>query len=219
MRRLLLLLCLALPGGLLAADPAPVALRHETLTLTDGRVLHQVTIKSYDARTGKLLLLADGKALSLPIALVPEPLAAQLKDGAPKAGGTTSSTAERVVYAPVVLPNGPGGAPKVMAHAVLTAEQKLQGHKDSARLAARNQTLSKYWTGNVRKVEIRRCEPDEPVAAEGWIDRYKTRVAVTYDCLDAAGVSLSQGTIRYEITTEFPPNRSNAGILNCVELK
>jgi len=93
-----LLLCLAAS----AAWAADVPLKYTRLDLTDGRTLTNVVIKSYDAATDKLLLVADGKAMLVPENLIPPPLAVRLKASAPAAGSTT-----RLITPPPVVPERP----------------------------------------------------------------------------------------------------------------
>ena len=84
--------CVA-PG--IAARGEEVPLKFERIDLSDGRVLKNVVIKSYDAKTEKLLLIADGKAMTIPIALVPPPFDRHLKR-APASGSWVSSTPSAV---------------------------------------------------------------------------------------------------------------------------
>jgi hypothetical protein len=89
-----LLIVVLLAGALRAfAQPADdVPLKFTRLDLTDGRKLKNVTVRSYDAKSEKLLVVADGKAMTIPIALVPAPFNEQLK-GAPASGNSVSTIA------------------------------------------------------------------------------------------------------------------------------
>ena len=69
---------------------APVPLKYTRIDLSDGRVLLNVEVKSYDPATGKLLVTADGKAVLFPIELLPQPFRDKLKTAAPQAGSTNS---------------------------------------------------------------------------------------------------------------------------------
>src|SRR3954466_5433605 len=69
-----------------AADDVLV-LQFPQLALSDGRKLKNVVVKSYDAKSEKLLVIADGKAMTLPVALLPAPLNETLKHE-PGGGGT-----------------------------------------------------------------------------------------------------------------------------------
>lgn len=207
-------LALALVGATaaLAADQEPLALKYDQLTLTDGRILTKVTIKSYDAKGEKLLMIADGKAMSLPIALVPDPLAARLKEEAPKSGASTSSTQERKVYAPVTTP-GPDGKPR-RPLPTLSTDEKIEMHRKTARNVAEMQLVSRYLTGEARKWKVVRAELSDPVPVQGWIDRYRTTGTMTLDLLDASGATVRTITRDVEVVTEKAPNRSSPAILN-----
>ncbi|HEX2101284.1 MAG TPA: hypothetical protein VHF69_11495 [Candidatus Synoicihabitans sp.] len=63
-------------GGLAADEPVMSFVR---LDLNDGRTLQNVVVKSYDAKSEKVLVVADGKALTVPVALVPPPFDRQLR--------------------------------------------------------------------------------------------------------------------------------------------
>src|SRR5471030_2569433 len=73
-----LLLFLAASAIACAADE--VVLQFPQLDLLDGRKLKNVAVKSYDAKSGDVLVLADGKALVIPIAQVPAPFADRVKN-------------------------------------------------------------------------------------------------------------------------------------------
>jgi hypothetical protein len=75
-----------------------VPLTFTRLDLTDGRKLKNVVVKSYDAKSGKLLIIADGKATTIAIALVPPPFNEQLKS-APRSGETVTTIATPRVVA------------------------------------------------------------------------------------------------------------------------
>src|SRR3954463_1984455 len=60
-----------------------VPLHFARLDLTDGRKLKNVVIKSYDAKSEKLLIVASGKAMTVPIRLLPPPYDQKLKSAPP----------------------------------------------------------------------------------------------------------------------------------------
>lgn len=70
-------------------EPARAPLEFSRLDLTDGRRLQDVVVRSYDAASGKLLVIANGTAMSIPLNLVPLPLHPTLKN-APASGATVS---------------------------------------------------------------------------------------------------------------------------------
>ena len=216
--RLGLLVALAVTGlaaTLPAADKEPLALKYDTFPLTDGRTLTKVVIKSYDPKGEKLLLLADGRALILPVALVPDPLGTRLKEEAPKSGATTTSTQERKVYAPVAVP-GSNGA-RTFSQPVLNADEKVQKHREAARRTAETQLVGTYMRDGARTWKVAQCEMQEPVPVEGWIDRYRSTGVITLDFFDAKGAKLRSITRHVEVVTEKPPLRSVAMVLSFVE--
>ncbi len=60
------------------------------ITLTDGRVLHDVSVKTFDPASGKFHLIADGKAQLIPASLFPPALAADLQKTARQPGSSTN---------------------------------------------------------------------------------------------------------------------------------
>ena len=81
-------LVVAFPDSARSADNVP--LRFTQIDLTDGRQLKNVVVKSYDARTERLLIVADKTAMTIPIALLPPPFNEKLK-AAPATGGSVST--------------------------------------------------------------------------------------------------------------------------------
>ncbi len=49
------------------------------LRLLDGRTLENVVIRSYDVHVSKVLLIANGRAMLIPITLIPSPYAEKIK--------------------------------------------------------------------------------------------------------------------------------------------
>ena len=78
----------AIPGPMHSAETVP--LKFNQIDLTDGRQLKNVVVKSYDARTERLLIVADKTAMTIPIALLPPPFNEKLK-AAPATGGSVST--------------------------------------------------------------------------------------------------------------------------------
>ena len=76
------------PGVIRSAESIP--LRFTQIDLTDGRQLKNVVIRSYDARTERLLIVADKTAMTIPISLLPAPFNEKLK-AAPASGASVST--------------------------------------------------------------------------------------------------------------------------------
>ncbi len=68
----------------------------ERLELTDGRKLTNVTVRSYDADSSKVLLIARDTALAVPLAAFPFDLARRIVVEAPKSGATVMIFDDRI---------------------------------------------------------------------------------------------------------------------------
>lgn len=66
-------------------------LKFERLDLNDGQTLRKVEVKSYDATTDRLLIVTDGKAMTVPLKQIPPPFD-QLLKLAPASGASVSTT-------------------------------------------------------------------------------------------------------------------------------
>lgn len=85
---LLILVCMNVAGNATPASKPP--LHFSRIDLVDGRSLTNVVVKSFDRASGKLLVIADGKAMTIPIALIPPPFDQALR-AAPASGATVST--------------------------------------------------------------------------------------------------------------------------------
>lgn len=101
-----LLALTALPG----AD-ATRMIAIERLELQDGRKLSEVIVRSFDAESGKVLLVARNTAMAIPVDLLPAPLAEQVRTHAPKAGATFTLIPGPRDMEPAMPPPNPGGTP------------------------------------------------------------------------------------------------------------
>lgn len=206
-RTLFALLCLA---ACLQAAEDEVQLKFTRLDLTDGRMLKNVVVKSYDASADKFLLLADGKVTLIPAALVPQPVCDNLKAGAPKSGSTTSSTPKPPV------PMGDGTMPKKsdqsgQASAPHTTTDntdakeatQLERHKQAALARAQTYYGYEYQTGsNAIKITSMNFETDPAEPIPGWPGRYRTTGRAFLQFFDSKGWSYSRATDKFEIVTE-----------------
>lgn len=82
-----------------AAEPQ---LEFPRLDLTDGRSLKNVVIKTYDPKSDRLLLIADGKAMMIPRLLVPAPFAEPMKQV--RRSGETANTISQPSSPPTIAP-------------------------------------------------------------------------------------------------------------------
>ena len=201
------LLCLAAGAVAWAAE---VPRQYTRLDLTDGRTLTNVVIKSYDAATGKLLLVADGKAMLVPESLIPPPLAVRLKADAPAAGSTT-----RYVTPPPVVPNrySERSASAPAAHSgdttdATVADPQLAGHKEAAVERAKRYFRFEYQAGsNAISITALDIETDQPEAIVGWLGRYRTKGKAYLEFYDSKGNSFSRTTSLFEVITEQKPGQ------------
>jgi len=199
---------------LAAAQAADVPLRFDRIDLLDGRTLKQVEIKSYDAATGKLLLVADGSALVVPVDLIPAPFAARLKAAAPAAGSSTAIVATRTVT-PVPAP-GPAvqvvpmpAAPIGGRDPTADTERLLARHKQAAEARALRFYRYEFPAGSsaitVTAVDLETGQP-EPV--EGWSGRYRTKGTARLEFYDSKGGSFSRSGGAFEVLTEQKPGEA-----------
>jgi hypothetical protein len=197
-----ILLASILTARSVAAADAPVPMAYEQLDLTDGRKLKKVTVKSYDAQAEKFVVIADGKLMSVPLALVPEPLGSKLKAAAPAAGASTSSTPVRKVHVPVVV-SGPDNIPKIYRPTANTPEEETKVHKSIAlRQVALHYTYQYPLAPGTSKVTPGNFQLEEPRPVKGWIGRYSTRGSVTLEFFDSSGLKSGSIISRFEVVTE-----------------
>lgn len=191
-----------------AAD-APTQFKR--LDLLDGRKLTNVTVRSYDAATGKVLLIADGKAMTVPIALIPPPFAQQFKAGL-LAGGASTTVVQSVPAAPsqgksvvraTATPAPPRPATKTAASSNEPSANPAQAHAQAAadraarffryELPVGSSSISVYEVS----IEILSTE-----IVSGWEGRYRTRGKAYIQYYDSVGRSYSRQTEGFEIITE-----------------
>lgn len=182
---------------------AEVPLRFTRLDLLDGRTLTNVVVKSYDAATGQLLLVADGKAMLVPANLIPPPFAARLKAGAPAAGSTTAFVTTQPV-APSAVP----AVQVVDTPSATGSDQLLAGHQEAAQTRARRYYQYEFKAGSdAISVTALDIDMDQPEAIEGWFGRYRTKGKVYLEFYDSKGNSFSRTTSSFEVITEQKPGQ------------
>jgi hypothetical protein len=192
------------------ARAAEVPLRFARLDLMDGRTLTNVVVRSYDAATGKLLLVADGKAMLVPANLIPPPFAARLKAGVPAAGSTTALVTTQPV-APSAVSEKPASAPAIQVVDTPSAtgsDQLLASHKEAAQTRARRYYQYEFKAGSdAISVTALDIDMDRPEAIEGWLGRYRTKGKVYLEFYDSKGNSFSRTTSSFEVITEQKPGQ------------
>ncbi len=177
------------------------------LDLTDGRTLREVTVKSYDPATGRVLLLAGRTAMSIPVALIPAPFDVQVKAAVPVAGSNLTTIVPRAAPPPSAV--APAVAPvQVSAPPAAPRAAPVSRHREAASERARRFFTYEYQAGS-SSVSVYECEIEteetEPIA--GWDGRYRTKGRAYLQFYDSRGRSFSRATSRFEVITEQKPGK------------
>jgi hypothetical protein len=207
------------------AQPADVPLNFTRLDLTDGRKLKNVVVKSYDAKTQRLLIIADGKAMMIPLASVPPPFTEQLK-AAPAAGSSVNTVAApprpmatpadqytlqrpvpiqpQVIYVPQPAP-----ASRPARVDPMLAQSSLMGHQNAARTRANRYFQYEHQMGsNSIVVTSLSLELSPPVSVPRWTGRFRTDGKAYIQYYDSRGGSFQRTTSTFEVTTEQKPGEA-----------
>ena len=210
-------------GAIAQSDEVP--LKFDRLDLSDGRKLKNVVVKSYDAKSARLLIIADGKAMMIPIASVPSPFREKLKE-APPSGGSVSTSGPaarvlvtaadqygmtRVVPAPpprrVNQPYRPSPPARPVPVDSLLAESSLAEHQTAARARAYRHYRYEYQAGsNSISVTTLDFEFGVPQPVPGWTGRCCTEGKAFLEFYDSKGRSYQRATSTFEVVTEQKPN-------------
>ncbi len=203
------------------AEPMMIPVGH--LRLLDGRTLENVVIRSYDAQASKVLVIANGKALLIPIALIPPPYA----DKAKAIGASASSAADLVQTTPVpaYAPTAPATTPpqteavtppppppqpttprRVPVAPVAEVADPRKAHQDVAKAYALRYFKYAFRAGsNAISVTDSDIEIDETEPVYGW-DRYRTTGKVYIEFYDSVGGgSFSRRAEKFDAVTEQKP--------------
>ncbi len=192
---------------------APVPLNYTQMDLSDGRSLKNVVVKFYDAVSGKLLVVADGKVMLIPLGLVPQPFRDKLKSEAPQGGATTAVVSVQAVPAGEGAATGkatPGAVAPTNQELEDAAQEKvLEKHKQAALARARNYYRYEFQAGSSAiSVTAEDFETDQPEPVAGWLGRYRTTGRVFLEFFDSKGYSYSRTTDKFEIITEQKPREA-----------
>lgn len=187
------------------------------LTLLDGRVLKNVVIRTYDVPSSKVLLLSNGKALLIPITLIPPPYAESIRTAAAK------PTADLVQTTPVPAtvtssapdaPTAPSSETVVVkptpAPVIVTPTSTIdpvEAHMNAATAHVRRYYKFEHRTGsNAISVTDSDITVEETEPVEGWSNRYRTIGKVYLEVYDSVGGgSFRRSTAKFEVLTEQKP--------------
>ena len=211
MRRRLCLIFLLI-GSSTAFPAERVPLNYDRIDLRDGRTLENVVIKTYDARTGRLLLLADGKAMIIPISLLPPPYNEALKK-APPSGGTSSSTsAPAQPHSPQARSreqferDAAESKPEAASQAEREQDKIRSAHQEKAQERATNFYQIEYQPGsNNITVTVLSFESSRPQVVEGWPNRFRTEGKAYLEYYNSVAHTYDRSTSTYEVLTEQKP--------------
>lgn len=218
-----------IPGQMDSAETVP--LKFNQIDLTDGRQLKNVVVKSYDARTERLLIVADKTAMTIPIALLPPPFNEKLK-AAPATGGSVSTalslprpaaaeaTAVAVPATPAPEVNVAAETPApVPQPAPRTNPRPRRGsesgepagasptqHQFVARSRANRYYRYEHQVGS-NSISITSLEFDLGITlpVPGWPGRCRTEGKAFIEYFDSKGRSYQRTTSTFEILTEQKP--------------
>ena len=195
-----LLICLLFFGRAAAAE---TSLKYDQLELADGRKLTSVVVKSYDAEADKILLMAGHTLMRVSLSQLPPALRDQIKQGAPRAGSSTSIMAS----APPSPHHDPALASVQLAPIPpVAADLDATAHQRVAMDRAQNYYRYEFSAGsNAVRVTASNFEMDETEPVAGWTNRYRTGGRVYLQYFDSKGYSYSRTSDRFEILTEQKP--------------
>ena len=184
------------------------------LSLTDGRVLKNVVIRTYDASSSKVLILSEGKALLIPLSLIPPPYAESIREAAAKPSADLVQTTPVPTSSSPTVPTSrpsetvvakPTPAPVIVTPAATI--DPVEAHMNAATAHVRRYYKFEYRTGsNSISVTDSDIAVDETEAVEGWSNRYRTTGKVYLEIYDSVGGgSFRRTTSKFEVLTEQKP--------------
>jgi hypothetical protein len=206
-----------------AEDSSEVSLKYATIDLTDGRKLKNVVVKSYDAKSERVLLIADGKAMSLPVAIFPKPLNEQVKS-APASGASVTSvaappprplvtSADQYMMETAARPPAPQSRPPQRPVTIRSTPDpaaveaaRLRQHLAVAQARAQKFYRYEHQVGS-NSITVTSLEFEfEPPKALGYSGRVETKGKAFIGFYDSfGGGSFQRTTSTFEIVTEEDP--------------
>ncbi len=200
-----LLLALLSAASTAAAEPDNPTLEFKRLDLLNKRTLRDVVVRSYDAKSDKFLVIAGGKAMTIPASLVPAPFADQLRQNAPASGGTVSSGTDPIPPPRTVTSSNtspPATAPAPDASATAAA-----AHRAAAIDRALTFYRYEYVAGSAAmRVDSVKIDAEPARAVPGWSGRYRTLGKAYLELFDTKGWSATRAQSSFEIITEQKPD-------------
>lgn len=189
----------------------------DRLELTDGRVLFNVLVRSFDSKAEKVLLVANGKALVVTLGILPEHVVGVIRR-APAAGETVNTMPES--KSPTQGPTHPTSAPVIVSPAPVAVVRKdplteapaaalLREHRDAAGLRARRYFGHELLgTAESERIEQFEMELGTPTSVTGWAGRYRTEGKVFIRFLDWRTLQSRRVISAFEVVTEQKPGEA-----------
>jgi hypothetical protein len=186
--------------------------------LSDGREFTDMRVRTYDARSDKVLILTDGKAMALPLALFPPSLHELLKSAPPSGGSVSTTPAASQQPRPMAMVADqyatettiPASLPPPV-HVVQRAPRRVEpareaspiGHQFAARARATRHYRYEYQAGsNSISVTALDFEFSTPEPIPGWTGRCRTEGKAYLEFYDSKGRSFQRATSTFEVVTE-----------------
>ncbi len=199
-----------------STDTEATPLEYQRLDLTDGRRLRDVVIRSYDPAADRFLLVAQRKAMTIPARLIPEAIAAKLKQAAPQSGSSVSSTPKspssppstHTAREPAPAPSRQQAArPSDSAREDQSARANAEAHRTAAIEHARTFYRYEFKAGSdAIRVQSVHIEAGAAKPITGWENRYRTQGTAHLEIFDTKGWSATRAKSTFEIVTEEKSN-------------
>ncbi len=198
------------------APAAPGVTPAGRLRLLDGRTLENAIIRSYDTESSKVLILSNGTARLIPIALIPPPFADKIKAAharppADLAQTTPVPDSTQQPVPPHSFPakdtSAPAPVPPAAPAALVTKTDDLRNqHRAVAQMDAYRYFKYVFRTGSnaiaVTDLDIELGDTD-PIP--GW-NQYRTKGKAYLEIYDSVGDgSFSRRVREFEVVTEQKP--------------
>lgn len=208
LRIFLLPLAMLVFASIVSGQDEPPVLEFKRLDLLDKRVLRDVTVRSYDAHTDKLLVVAAGRALTIPASAVPAPFADRLRQHAPRSGSTVSAGGNP----PPPPPAWPGQQnqpppPSAPSRTAAPARDDAAAHRAVAIDRALTFFRYEFKAGSdAMRVDSVKIDAGPATSVTGWSGRYRTQGKAYLELFDTKGWSATRAQSSFEVITEQKPD-------------
>lgn len=199
----------------------PVTVPIGRVRLLDGRTLTNAVVRSYDPEASKVLVVANGNVVLIPISLLPPPFPEKIKAASARAADLVQTTPAPASVAPaapdprvtttssptpIVQPSPAPQVPAPVAPVASPADER-RAHRDVARTHVLRYYKYEFRTGsNAISVTDSDVAIDETEPVPGWLNRFRTTGKVYLEIYESVGGgSFRRSSHRFEILTEQKP--------------